>query len=90
MIVASSCSRGRIPVKRFVLMISVSLVGCTRSPVVTLDDARNRFEQSSAVYQTCMNAIGGDHTCISERLIMEADQKAYTEAMSGGLGNQNR
>jgi hypothetical protein len=36
-----------------------------------------------------MNAIGGDHTCIPEQLIMEADQKAYADAMSSGLSNQS-
>jgi hypothetical protein len=76
--------------KGFVLMISVLLIGCTQSPVITLDDARNQFEKSSAVYRTCMNAIDGDHTCVPERLIMEADQKAYTDAMSSGLSNQSR
>jgi hypothetical protein len=75
--------------KGFILMISVLLIGCTPSPVFTLDDARNKFEKSSAVYRTCMNAIGGDHTCVSERLIMEADQKAYTDAMSIGLSNKS-
>jgi len=29
-------------------------------------------------------------TCVPERLIMEADQKAYTDAMSSGLSNQSR
>ena len=76
--------------KGFVVMFVVLLVGCTRPPVVTLDDARNQFEQSAAAYRTCMNAIGGDHTCVPERLIMEADQKAYTDAMSSGLSNQSR
>ena len=76
--------------KGFIVMIVVLLVGCTRSPVVTLDDARNQFEQSATVYRTCMEAIGGDHTCIPEQLIMEADQKAYADAMSRGLSNQSR
>ena len=74
----------------FALMFVVLLVGCTRPPVVTLDDARNQFEQSAAAYRTCMNAIGGDHTCVPEQLIMETDQKAYADAMSSGLSNQSR
>jgi hypothetical protein len=36
-----------------------------------------------------MNAIGGDHTCVPERLIMEANQKAYADAMNSGLDNQS-
>jgi len=75
-------------------MISVLLVGCTPRPVVTLDDARNQFEQSLEDYRTCMNANGGDHTCRAERLTMEANQKAYAGAMSSGLStnvvNQSR
>jgi hypothetical protein len=71
--------------KDFVLMISVLLVGCTPSPVVTLDDARNQLEQSLTDYRTCMNANGGDHTCRAEQLTMEANQKAYADAMSSGL-----
>src|ERR1035437_5231059 len=76
--------------KGFVVMFVVLLVGCTRPPVVTLDDARNQFEQSAAAYRTCMNAIGGDHSCVPEQLIMETDQKAYADAMSSGLSNQSR
>ena len=76
--------------KGFVVLFVVLLAACTRSAVVTLDDARNRFEQSAAAYRTCMNAIGGDHTCMPEQLIMEADQKAYADAMSSGLSNQSR
>ena len=74
----------------FVFMLVVLLVGCTRPSVATLDDARSRFEQSAEVYRECMNAIGGDHTCVPEQLIMEADQKAYAEAMSTGLRDQSR
>ena len=76
--------------KGLVVMIVMLLVGCTRSPVVTLDDARKQSEQSTTVYRTCMEAIGGDHTCIPEQLIMETDQKAYADAMSRGLSNQSR
>ena len=67
-----------------VAMISMLLVGCTPQRGVTLDDARSRFEGSSAAYQKCMSTVGGDHICEPQRLIMEADQKAYSEAMSGG------
>jgi hypothetical protein len=69
--------------KGVVVMISMLLVGCT--PPRGLDDVRNRFEESSAAYRRCMNTVDGDHTCEPQRLIMEADQKAYTEAMSSGL-----
>lgn len=69
--------------KGVVVMISMLLVGCT--PPGGLDDVRNRFEESSAAYRRCMNTVDGDHTCEPQRLIMEADQKAYTEAMSSGL-----
>jgi hypothetical protein len=31
----------------------------------------------------------GIDTCILEQLIMEADQKAYADAMSNGLSNQS-
>jgi hypothetical protein len=68
-----------------VVMISMLLVGCTPQRGVTLDDARNRFEGSSAAYQKCMSTVDGDHICEPQRLIMEADQKAYSEAMSSGL-----
>jgi hypothetical protein len=68
-----------------VVMISMLLVGCAPQRDVTLDDARNRFERSSAGYQKCMSTVEGDHTCEPQRLIMEADQKAYSEAMSSGL-----
>ncbi len=37
-----------------------------------------------------MNAVGGDHTCLPERQIMEADQKAYAYAMSSGFRDQGR
>jgi hypothetical protein len=74
----------------FALMFVVLLVGCTRSSVVTLDAARDHFEKSAVAYRACMNAIGGDHTCIPEQLIMEADQKAYADAMSTGLPTQSR
>jgi hypothetical protein len=69
--------------KGVVVMIPMLLVGCT--PPRGLDDVRNRFEESSAAYRRCMNTVDGDHTCEPQRLIMEADQKAYTEAMSSGL-----
>jgi hypothetical protein len=76
--------------KGFSVLVVVLLVGCTRPSIVSLDDTRNKFEQSAAAYQTCMNAIGGDHTCVPERLIMEANQKAYADAMNSGLNNQSR
>ena len=76
--------------KGFVVIFLVLLAGCTRPPVVNLDDARKQFDQSVAAYRACMNAIGGDHTCVPEQLIMEADQKAYANAMSGGLRDQSR
>jgi hypothetical protein len=76
--------------KGFVVMFVMLLVGCTRPPVGTLNDARDQFEQSAAAYRACMNAIVGDHTCIPEQLIMEANQKAYADAMSSGLSNQSR
>ena len=79
-----------IPMKGFIVMLVVLLVGCTRPAVVTLDAARNQFEQSASAYRACMNAVGGDHTCIPEQLIMEANQKAYADAMSRGLSDQNR
>ena len=68
-----------------IVMIALLLVGCTSQHGVTLDDARNRLEDSSAAYQKCMSTVDGDHTCEPQRLIMEADQKAYSEAMSSGL-----
>ena len=74
----------------FIAMFAVLLVGCTRPPVAALDDARSRFEQSAEFYRTCMNAVGGDHTCLPERQIMEADQKAYASAMSSGLRDERR
>jgi hypothetical protein len=76
--------------KRFIVMPVVLLAGCTRPSIATLDDARSRFAQSAEVYRTCMNAVGGDHTCLPERQIMEADQKAYAYAMSSGFRDQGR
>ena len=70
--------------KRFIVTLGVLLVGCMRPPVATLDDARNRFEQSAEVYRACMNAVGGDHTCLPERQLIETDQKAYAYAMRSG------
>jgi hypothetical protein len=37
-----------------------------------------------------IHAWRGIDTCILEQLIMEADQKAYADAMSNGLSNQSR
>jgi hypothetical protein len=73
--------------KGFVVIFVALLVGCARPPVVTLDEARSRFEQSAETYRACMNAVVGDHTCVPEQLIMEADQQAYADAMRRGLSN---
>ena len=51
--------------------------------LVALDNASSRQDR------TCMNVVGGDHTCLPERQIMEADQKAYANAMSSGLRDQS-
>jgi hypothetical protein len=73
--------------KRFIVIIVMLLASCSSPPpIVTLKDARSRFEQSLAEYQACIKyANGYDYTCKSEELAMNASMKAYTDAMSSGL-----
>jgi hypothetical protein len=70
--------------KALVLILAVLLVGCASPPVVTLDEARDQYYRSLAIYRTCV-ANGNDDRCRPERLTMEANQRAYADAMSSGM-----
>ncbi len=72
--------------KNLILTLAVLLVGCGSPPpsVVTLDDVRDQYYQSLAIYRNCV-ASGNDDRCRSEKLTMEANRQVYANAMSGGL-----
>jgi hypothetical protein len=63
------------------------LLGNCQSNTASLDSARSQYADALADYQACMNATSGEasNNCEPKRLIAEAAEQAYKEAMSKGL-----
>ena len=62
------------------------LLGSCQSNTTSLDNARSRYADAVADYQACVNATSGEviNTCEPKRLIAEAAERAYKDAMSSG------
>ena len=62
------------------------LLGSCQSNATSLDSARSQYADALADYQACINATSGEaiNTCEPKRLIAEAAERAYKDAMSSG------
>jgi hypothetical protein len=62
------------------------LLGACQSNTASLDNARSQYADAVADYQACMNAASGEasNNCEPKRLIAEAAEQTYKDAMSGG------
>ena len=62
------------------------LLGSCQSNTTSLDNARSQYAEALADYQACMNATSGEavNNCEPKRLVAEAAERAYKDAMSNG------
>jgi len=62
------------------------LLGSCQSNASSLDSARSQYADARADYQACMNATSGEavNNCEPKRLVAEAAERAYKDAMSNG------
>jgi hypothetical protein len=62
------------------------LLGSCQSNTTSLDNARSQYADALADYQGCMNAASGEaiNNCEPKRLVAEAAERAYKDAMSSG------
>lgn len=66
------------------LSLCAVVAGC--GAVAKLDSGIN-YRQSQAAYRDCMRAAPNVQACERERLVMEADERAYTNVAAGVDGN---
>jgi len=68
------------------------LLGSCESHTTSLDAARTQFLEAIADYQACMNATSGEaiKNCEPKRLLAEAAERAYKDAMSSGVSGGPR
>ena len=68
-------------------IIVALLGGCGITQTRSLDTVRNQYLEAQLDYQECVNASGGEinNPCASKRVIAEAAERAYRDAMSKGL-----
>jgi len=73
------------------VFVALLLCSCS-SHTTSLDSARDQFLEARADYQACMNATTGDVTnnCESKRMVMDASEQAYRDAMGGGVSGSPR
>ncbi len=73
------------------IFIALLLGGCG-SHTTSLDGARSQFLEAINDYQTCMNAASGEviNNCEPKRLVAEAAERAYKDAMSNGVSDSPR
>ena len=67
--------------------VFVALVlGNCQSNTASLDNARSQYADALADYQACMKTTSGEamNNCEPKRLIAEAAEQAYKDAMSSG------
>jgi hypothetical protein len=57
---------------------AVTLAGCGVQRSLAANDARQRYEQSSAAYRACLTQNPSDvRTCEAQRLVMETDEREF-------------
>jgi hypothetical protein len=63
------------------------ILGSCGSHTTSLDAARSQFLDAVEDHQACMNATSGEVVinCEPKRLIAEAAERDYTDAMSSGV-----
>ena len=68
-------------------IVALVLGGCGSTQSVSLDSIRNEYLEAQVDYQECINASGGEinSPCASKRVIAEATERTYRDAMSKGL-----
>ena len=81
---ASGAVGGKMRNRAFVFV--ALLLGSCQSSATSLDSTRSQYADALADYQACMNATSGEviNTCEPKRLIAEAAERAYKDAMSSG------
>jgi hypothetical protein len=74
------------------LVFVALLLGSCQSNTTSLDNARSQFLEAVEDYQACMNATSGEviNTCEPKRLLAEAAERAYKDAMSSGVSGSPR
>ena len=62
------------------------LLGNCQSNTASLDNARSQYADALADYQACMMTTSGEamNNCEPKRLIAEAAEQAYKDAISSG------
>jgi hypothetical protein len=68
------------------------LLGSCGSHTTSLDGARSQFLEAIEDYQACANATSGEvnNNCEPKRLVAEAAERAYKDAMSSGVSGSPR
>ena len=63
------------------------LLGSCGSHTTSLDGARSQFLEAIEDYQACMNATSGEViiNCEPKRLVAEAAERGYRDAMNSGV-----
>jgi len=71
-----------------VVLVGLLLVDCGSTQTATIDGVRNQYLEAQLDHQDCMNTSSGEtiNKCGSKRVVAEAAERAYREAMSKGLG----
>jgi hypothetical protein len=70
------------------LIVALGLAGCAVAAKV---DAREHYQQSLANYRVCLTAHPDNaKACESQRLIMEADERAYNDLTAGAQQGATR
>ena len=69
-------------------MRAVGLPGCGVQRMVSANDARQRYEQSSSAYRACLteNPVNV-HACDGKRLIMDTDEREYNTLRASTADN---
>jgi hypothetical protein len=68
----------RYAIKGVPLLCALNLAACGVQRAISANDARERYEQSSADYRACLAANSSDvRACEGKRLVMETNEREY-------------
>lgn len=65
------------------VLLVLPLAGCGMIAGVQRIDSGLIYRQSQAKYRDCLQAAPNPHSCEREKLVMEADERAFTTTNAG-------